>query len=311
MLFCGNKITIEGNMTRRAIQVMLLVTALAGLHAESRSANVDFLLLMDTSLSMADGIEAARKYAAGDVIGRLVEPGDWVSIMRFYGKSEIVWQGDVTGQEDIATMVRSLNELKADGRFTDIGSALDSMEALLLERGKPDRPKYILLLTDERQEAPKDSQYYSPTYTPQHRLLEYIKKVDMGQFRVITIGYGLSARIELEARTLMTTLSEPPARHQEPLAGTTSTTAITGDASSDSSNAGSPAPEATPGSTAAGSGPASVLDPDRLPATSGDQASRKGFAGAPLAASLAAAAAAGIIIAILISRRKRRESTRS
>ncbi|MFA6432930.1 MAG: VWA domain-containing protein, partial [Candidatus Paceibacterota bacterium] len=113
---------IEGNMTRRAVQVFLLVTALAGLHAESRSANVDFLLLMDTSLSMADCMDAARKYAAGEVIGRLVQPGDWVSIMKFYGKSETVWQGDVQNQENIAAMVRSLNELKADGRYTDIGS---------------------------------------------------------------------------------------------------------------------------------------------------------------------------------------------
>jgi len=297
-------------MTRRAIQVFLLVTALAGLHAESRSANVDFLLLMDTSLSMADCMDAARKYAAGEVIGRLVEPGDWVSIMRFYGKSEIVWQGDVANQEDIAAMVRSLNELKADGRFTDIGSALDSMEVLLQKRGNPDRPKYILLLTDERQEAPKDSQYYSPTYTPKHRLLEYVKRVDMGQFRVITIGYGLSARIEVEARALMTTLSEPPARPQEPLAGLANNTANNTSSDNDISGTGLSAPGATLNTTAvAPSG--SVPDPDRLPRTGEGQPSRTGFAGAPLAAALAVAAAAGIIIAVLIAKRKRSESTQS
>ncbi len=283
-------------MTRRAILVLLLVTALAALNAESRSANVDFVLLIDTSLSMTDGIDAARKYAAGEVIGRLVEPGDWVSIMRFYGKSEVVWQGDVRGQEDISAMVRSLNELKADGRFTDIGSALDSMDALLQERGQPDRPKYILLLTDERQEAPKDSQYYSQTYTPRHRLLEYIKKVDMGAFRVITIGYGLSARIEVEARTLMTTLSEPPARPQEPLAGT-----MAGTTNAETGTAAGTEPEPSAALPAEGA----------APATSTDQAPRTGFSGAPLAAALAAAAAAGIMVAVLIARRKRDEAHRT
>jgi len=292
---------IEGNMARRVLQVILLATALMGLHAESRSANVDFLLLMDTSLSMADAIDAARKYAAGEVIGRLVESGDWVSIIRFYGKSEVVWQGDVTSQDDIAAMVRSLNELKADGRFTDIGSALDSMEALLAERGKPDRPKYILLLTDERQEAPKDSQYYSPTYTPKHRLLEYVKRVDMGQFRVITIGYGLSARIEVEARSLMTTLSEPPVRSQEPLAGT-STTATAEEVTSDTnrSEPAVPGPEPT------------VVPPVPTSSeTSAEKSPSPEFAGAPLAAALAAAGAAGIIIALLIAKRKRNGSARS
>lgn len=299
-------------MIRRALPVLLLVTALAGLQAESRSTSVDFVLLVDTSLSMADSMEAARKYAAGEVIGRLVEPGDWVSIMRFYGKSEVVWQGDVTSQTDIATMVRSLNELKADGRYTDIGSALDSMDALLLERGRPERPKYILLLTDERQEAPKDSQYYSPTYTPHHRLLEYIKRVDMGSFRVITIGYGLSARIEVEARTLMTTLSEPPARPQEPLAGPAGNTTI--------QEAGKVTPSRTEGnstgiapSPSPDSAPLTATTPDsgKAPGTSADPAPGAVFSGAPIAAALAAAAAIGIIIAVLVARRKHRGTARS
>lgn len=299
-------------MRRRAIQVMLLMTALSGLHAETRSANVDFLLLMDTSLSMADGIDAARKYAAGEVIGRLVEPGDWVSIMRFYGKSEIVWQGDVMSQEDIATMVRSLNELKADGRFTDIGSALDSMEELLQKRGKQDRPKYILLLTDERQEAPKDSQYYSPTYTPHHKLLEYVKRVDMGQFRVITIGYGLSARVEVEARTLMTTLSEPPERSQQPLPGSTGITNITEATSGNDGNAVPPETENTAMTMpTASSDPGSVKSPDKQQETSQGLGPRRGFSGAPLAAALAVAASAGILLAVLIARRKRTGSTKS
>jgi len=170
----------------------------------------------------------------------------------------------------------------------------------------PDRPKYILLFTDERQEAPKDSQYYSSTYTPRHRLLEYVKKVDMGQFRVITIGYGLSARIELDARTLMTTLAEPPARPQEPLAGSSGVAATTGDATSSAPAAPGTAPDTAPGT---------ITEPvhgrDEVPGASSTGVTGTGFAGAPLAAALAAASAAGIIIAILIARRKRGGSTRS
>ncbi|OHD18702.1 MAG: hypothetical protein A2Y38_09320 [Spirochaetes bacterium GWB1_59_5] len=266
---------------------------------------------------MADSIEAARKYAAGEVIGRLVEPGDWVSIMRFYGKSEVVWQGDVTSQTDIATMVRSLNELKADGRYTDIGSALDSMDASLLERGRPERPKYILLLTDERQEAPKDSPYYSSTYTPHHRLLEYIKRVDMGAFRVITIGYGLSARIEVEARTLMTTLSEPPARPQEPMAGAAGSTTVqevenAAPSQAEGSSTGVfplPLPDSSP-LTASSPNSGKPLGSDKAPDSSVDEAPGAVFSGALIAAALAAAAAIGIIIAVLVAKRKRRETAR-
>lgn len=291
-------------MRRRTILVILLVTAFACLHGESRSSSVDFVLLVDTSLSMADAIDDAKRYAAGEVIGRLVEPGDWVSVLQFYGRSEVVWQGDVRGEEDVAAIVRSLNGLVADGRYTDIGSVLDEMDALIMARGQPDRPKYILLITDERQEAPQGTRYYAPDYVIRHPLLEYVKRVDMGAFRVITIGYGLSSRIEGEARSLMTTLSEPPARREPTLPGAPAggdTAAATG---TDAGAAG------TATGTAAGAGAGTEASDGRTPsATSGS--GKASFAGAPLAASLAAAGAAGIVVAIIAFRRRRRRESDS
>lgn len=277
-------------MNRRAILVFLLVTSLAGIHAETRSANIDFVILVDTSLSMADAIGEARQYAAGDVVGRLVEQGDWVTIVRFYGKSDIVWKGDVTGQQDIAAMVRSLNALEADGRYTDIGSALDSMDALILERGHPERPKYILLITDERQEAPEGSTYYSPDYTVRHPLLEYVKRLDKGSFRVITIGYGLAAKVEGEARSLMTTLSEPPVRSPAPLAGGTAADAEVAAAGGTTGGQAGGTASGSPGTAA------------------GEDASSSRFSGAPIAAGLAAAGALGVLVAFFVARRRKRRA---
>ncbi|PKL09652.1 MAG: hypothetical protein CVV51_02675 [Spirochaetae bacterium HGW-Spirochaetae-7] len=287
-------------MNRRAILVFLLVTSLAGINAETRSESIDFVLLIDTSLSMADAMSGAREFAAGEIVGRLVEPGDWVAIVRFYGKSEIVWKGDVSGEADIATMVRSLNDLKADGRYTDIGAALDSMDSLILERGHPERPKYILLLSDERQEAPKGSSYYSTDYVVHHPLLEYVKRVDKGLFRVITIGYGLSAKVEGEARSLMTTLSEPPVRPQFPLAGG----AADGSDASGAANGGQGAEAAEAGTLpqgTAGSGGSA----DASTAAGGAAGL---FSGAPIAAGLAAAAALGLLVAVFLARRRKNRS---
>ncbi len=301
-------------MKSRVLLAMLLATVLSGLPAESRSAGVDFVLLVDTSLSMADAIAGARQYAAGDILGRLVEPGDWVAILKFYGDTEVVWQGDVEQQSDVAAMVRSLNELKADGRFTDIGNALDAMDRLLLERGQPDRPKYILLLTDERQEAPRDSRYYSPDYVAEHPLLEYVKREDKGSFRVITIGYGLSARIEVEARTLMTTLSEPPQRTQAPLAGggEAEVPAAPGQAGAPekpASGAQADAAGKTSGTAVPQPGQAAPAPPATQPAeepgVKATTVSSRGFSGAPIAAGLAAAGVTGIVVALFIAKRRR------
>ena len=299
-------------MNRRAILVFLLAVSLAGMHAETRSAQIDFVILIDTSLSMADAMRDARQYAAGEVVGRLVETGDWVSIIRFYGSSEIVWRGDVASEADTAAMVRSLNALEADGRFTDIGAALDSMDALILERGHPERPKYILLITDERQEAPKGSEYYSADYSIHHPLLEYIKRLDMGSFRVITIGYGLAARIEGEARSLMTTLSEPPSRLPNPLAGDQSGMAPTGTAGGaqsstpqDSMSSGG-ADGSVADATGTTAGEAASGGQDAASSAARPQAASSGFSGAPIAAGLAAAGSLGVIIAIVLARRRKR-----
>ncbi|HUW69873.1 MAG TPA: vWA domain-containing protein [bacterium] len=275
-------------MNRRAVLAFLIATALMGTHADVRSTSVDFVLLIDTSLSMDHAIVEARRYAAGEIIGRLVEPGDWVSIIKFYGKTERVWQGDVTSQADIASIVRSLQALKADGRFTDIGSALDAMERLVRERAHPERPKYILLITDERQEAPAGTAYYSADHTIHHPMLEYIKRVDMGSFRVITIGYGLSAKIAGNAETLMTILSEPPARRQGALAGSSA-----GSESAGSSGAGMTAPaDGVAGSASTG------------------QDAISSMAGSGLMLVIAAIAGVLVIVLMLImfGRRKRKET---
>lgn len=206
-------------MKRLLALALGLSLAISLIHADERAGSIDFFLLMDSSLSMADAMADARRYAASEVVGRLTVPGDYVSVLEFFGSTKPVWAGDISAESDKAALVRSLNGLKADGRFTDIGAALDRLDALILERGHPERPKYILLITDERQEAPAGSPYYSPDYTIRHPLLTYVRRLDMGSFRVITIGYGLDARIEGEARSLMTVLTEPPSRPETRLPG--------------------------------------------------------------------------------------------
>lgn len=242
-------------MRNRAILAFIIVTSLARIHPDTRTEGVDFVIIVDTSLSMASTIDEAKRYAAGELVGRLVETGDWLCVVKFYEKSEIVWSGDIRADADIAQAVRSLNLLKADGRFTDIGAALDKVDRLLVERGHPERPKYVVLVTDERQEAPKGTAYYSEDYTVVHPALEYVKKIDLGGFRAITIGYGLAAKVEGGTRSLLTTLSSPPETSPRPLAGSAGEANAAGSAASATGNA-SLSGGAAMGSAAGGGAPA-------------------------------------------------------
>jgi hypothetical protein len=175
-------------------------------------ATIDVVLLVDKSLSMRPAIDPLKKYVAGDVIGPLLMPGDRLIIETFYGKTDRLFAGTIRSEEDKARVVRSLNGIVADGRFTDIGAALDRAQADLAELGEPDKPKYVLLLTDERQEAPAGTKYYAADFKLRHPALQYVKRVDLGSFRAITVGFGVGERVEAQAGKVMQLLAEIPKR---------------------------------------------------------------------------------------------------
>lgn len=182
---------------------------------EARSANIDVILLIDKSLSMAPFETAARRYAAGEVVGPVLVPGDRLIIEAFYGKIDRLFAGTIRSEADKAAIVRSLNAIVANGRFTDIGAALDRAKADLDELGMTERPKYVLLLTDERQEAPAGTKYWSPDYKLSHPALQYVKRLDLGGFRAITVGFDVGPRVDKAASQVMRLLAEPPARSAE------------------------------------------------------------------------------------------------
>lgn len=180
--------------------------------SEHRAQNIDVILLVDKSLSMAGAEGAVKRYLAGEVIGPLLVPGDRLIVETFYGKIDRLFGGTIRSEEDKAGIVRSLQALVADGRFTDIGLALDRAKADVDEFGAPERPKYVLLLTDERQEAPAGTKYYSPTFKLDHPALKYIRRVDLGPFRAITVGFDVGERVDAATPGVMRLLTEMPAR---------------------------------------------------------------------------------------------------
>ena len=195
---------------RRAAYLAAAMLALSAVSvaADARTTTIDMVILVDSSLSMAPYMDDVKSYVAGDLVAGLVIPGDWVALLRFDGETRDVWQGDVV--PDAGALLAAVGSMKADGRYTDIGIALDALDSLLLQRGRPERPKYILMLTDGRQEALTGSRYYSRDYEARHPLLEYLKREQRHGYAVLTLGYGMSGRVEDDARSMMTTLLEPP-----------------------------------------------------------------------------------------------------
>lgn len=178
---------------------------------EARPGSLDVILLLDKSLSMEGYFHKAKEFAAGQVIGPILIPGDRLIVELVYGKVERLIRLDISSEADKAKVIRAIREVKADGRFTDLGKALDAAQRDLEELGQPERPKYVLMITDERQEAPPGSPYQSTDYTLRHPSLEYVKKVDLGEFRAITVGLQVRDKVSQTAAEVMKLLLEPPA----------------------------------------------------------------------------------------------------
>ena len=161
---------------------------------------------------MAPFFEEAKAYAAGTVLGPVLIPGDRLIVETVYGRVDRLVTATIASEDDKAKAIRAIRSVKANGRFTDLGAALDAAKRDLDELGQPDRPKYVLLITDERQEAPSGSPYQAPDHKLKHPSLEYVKKTDLGKFRAITVGLQVGTKVSAVAPVVMRLLLDPPVR---------------------------------------------------------------------------------------------------
>jgi hypothetical protein len=185
---------------------------------ELRSGSLDVVLLLDKSLSMASCFEEAKNYAAGNVLGAILIPGDRLIVETVYGKVDRLVTATISSEEDKAKAIRAIRQVKADGKFTDLGAALDAAKKDLDELGQNDRPKYVLLITDERQEAPKGSPYQATDYKLKHPSLAYVKRLDLGKFRAITVGLHVADKVNAATPGVMQLLMDPPVRDAKAIA---------------------------------------------------------------------------------------------
>jgi len=256
---------------------------------------------------MAPFFDKAKAYVAGEVLGPLLAPGDRLIVELVYGKVERLYSGTIASEAEKAAAIRAIRAVKADGPFTDLGRALDAAKRDADELGSPERPKYVLLITDERQEAPAGSPYRSADYRLRHPALEYIRRTDLGRFRAIAVGLQVGAKIDAATPNLIRFLSEPPASRL-------SATAAGGAAGGEAAASAAGAPGAVGASDAAGAAEASGAAGAK--AAGGSLSGRTGAATAfpsPVMIGVAAVAVlllAALALVLLQSTRKKKDEER-
>jgi len=187
--------------------ILLLIAVSTPLLADERTEPIDVIIALDKSLSMVEEIEAVKQYVSTHVIEDLLIPGDFFLVVAFYGETIVPVSTTIGGPEDKERAKEMISALAADGRFTDIGNALDVLGEQIERHSRPDREKYLLLITDGIQEAPPQSKYYSPDGSFNHAFLENTKTIQKKGWKVVILGVGLEDLAQQFAQDLAQQLS--------------------------------------------------------------------------------------------------------
>jgi len=171
--------------------------------ADEREEPVDVIIALDKSSSMVEEIDAVKEYVRTAIIDQLLIPGDFLTIVAFYGKTQIPISAYLKTNEEKDNLSATISRIDADGLYTDIGNALDVLGAELEKQSDPNRKKYLLLITDGKQEAPPESKYYSPDGSFNHEFLANTRIIQMKGWKIHVLGIGT----EQAARELAEELS--------------------------------------------------------------------------------------------------------
>ncbi len=182
--------------------LVVLLFSIGTVSADERTENIDVFIVLDKSLSMIEEIESVKEYIIDSLLNKILISGDRLVVIAFYGETELLISEvyDVTDNRN--TIRNKIENIQADGRFTDIGNALDTLNTAVQEIAEEERRKFLLLLTDGKQEAPPESKYYTPDGQFNHEMLRNTKTIQKQGWKIHILGIGTQSAAEELAKEL-------------------------------------------------------------------------------------------------------------
>jgi hypothetical protein len=176
--------------------------------ADTRKDNIDVVIALDKSLSMEHKIVAVKEWVNSFIIDQLLIKGDQLVVIAFYGKADLLISQTIQADSDKLALKKIISHIRGNGRFTDIGSALDIVKSQIAAHESDGRQKYVLLLTDGIQEAPPSSKYYSRDGKFNHEFLANTKIIQQKGWKVMILGIGTETAAKDLARELQGSYNE-------------------------------------------------------------------------------------------------------
>ncbi|MGI5090062.1 VWA domain-containing protein [Treponema sp. OMZ 805] len=176
--------------------------------AGERTIPVDVFLMIDKSQSMNEPgkFDSLHKWVRDTLVTEMLIPEDWITVWEFYEKPHELQTLVIKNENDRNTLIKTIDNITPNGAFTDIGSALDAIQASLNKRGKNNRYKILLLVTDLEQDAPWTSKYRGKQESFKSPYLAEARIIKHDNWYEITLDMDIQDKVVKTTKELYTNI---------------------------------------------------------------------------------------------------------
>jgi len=195
---------------RKALFLIFFCILSFTVFAGERTIPVDIFLMIDKSQSMSEPgkFESLHKWVRNTLITEMLIPEDWITVWEFYEEPHELQTLTIKNETDRKQLIRIIDSIIPDGRYTDIGRALDSIQTSLNNRGRNNRYKILLLVTDLEQDAPWTSKYRGKQESFKSPYLAEARIIKHDNWYEITLDMDIQDKVVKTTKELYTDIVE-------------------------------------------------------------------------------------------------------
>lgn len=181
--------------------ILVSILLLSSLYGAERIEPLDVYILVDKSISMEESgaFNDVKEWMSAFIDKSLIQ-GDTVHLYFFYGDTNKVFSQQLSSETDFTALKNIVTQTRADGAFTDIGLALDTVKQRIAD-SQSSKKTVALILTDLIQEASYSSKYAGTYYDFAQRYLTEDRIISHGGSPKSPLWYEISVQIA-ELRTI-------------------------------------------------------------------------------------------------------------
>ena len=180
------------------------------LFAGERTIPVYIFLMIDKSQSMNEPgkFDSLHKWVRDTLVTEMLIPEDWITVWEFYEKPHELQTLVIKNENDRNALIKTIDNITPNGAFTDIGAALDAIQDSLNKRGKNNRYKILLLVTDLEQDAPWTSKYRGKQESFKSPYLAEARIIKHDNWYEITLDMDIQDKVVKTTKELYTDIVE-------------------------------------------------------------------------------------------------------